>query len=101
MVTATPTLSLKYVRLPTLAVLLLFSLAPANAQLVSPAGSAAGLEGRRISRIDYEPAEQPLPREELDRLASLREGQPLRAAETRTAIQKLFSTGRFDDVVVP
>lgn len=100
MVTVTPTLSLKYVRLPTLAVLLLFSLAPANAQLVSPAGSAVELEGRLISRIDYEPDEQPLPREELDRLVPLRAGQPLRAGDIRAAIQALYSTGRFDDVVV-
>ena len=100
MVTVAAAISLGNVRLRTLAVLLLTGLAPADAQPVAPAGGAGPLEGRIISRIDYEPAEQPLPREELDRVLPFKPGQPLRRASIPDAIQKLYSTGRFADVAM-
>jgi len=76
------------------------SLASADAQLVRTAGVAVPLEGPTISRIEYLPAEQPLPRDELDRLLPLKPGQPLNAADVRDAIQQLYSTGRFADISV-
>ena len=83
------------VRLRTLAVLLLTGLAPASAQV-----AAVSLEGRTILRIEYEPARQPLPRDELDRILPLKPGQPLRRSAIPDAIQKLFSTGRFADIAM-
>jgi len=58
------------------------------------------LEGRTIQRIDFEPATQPLPRDELDRLLPLHVGNPLHQADVRQSLQKLFDTGRFADVAI-
>ncbi len=57
-------------------------------------------EGRPISRIEYDPVQQPLPLEELNRLLPLRVGISLRMEDLRDAIQKLYSTGRFSDVSI-
>ena len=65
-----------------------------------PAPPAVRFEGRIVTRVDFEPPDQPLPRDELDRLLPFRSGEPLRAADVRTAIQKLYSTGRYTDVAV-
>lgn len=51
-----------------------------------------------MSRVDFQPSVQPLPREELDRLLPVRGGAPLRMADVREAIQKLYSTGRFSEI---
>jgi len=74
---------------------LLAGLAPAFGQ-----GAATVWEGRAISRIDWEPAEQPLSPDELDRLLPLHKGGPLRMEEVRSAIQKLYLTGRYADVSI-
>ena len=65
-----------------------------------PAPPAVRFEGRMVTRVDFDPPDQPLPRDELDRLLPFRSGAPLRAADVRTAIQKLYSTGRYTDVAV-
>jgi outer membrane protein insertion porin family len=57
-------------------------------------------EGRVISRIDWTPAEQPLPQDELDRLLPLHKGSVLSMEEVRAAIQNLYLTGRYSDVVI-
>ncbi len=51
-----------------------------------------------MSRVDFLPAEQPLPRDELDRMLPVRPGAALRMADVREAIQKLYATGRFGDI---
>ena len=58
------------------------------------------LEGRTISRIDFDPPNQPLPTDELERLLPLHAGSPLKMDEVRAALQKLYETGRFSDVSV-
>ncbi len=58
------------------------------------------LEGRTIQRIDFDPAAQPLPRDELDRLLPMHAGSPLLQTDVRQALQKLFDTGRFADVTI-
>ena len=57
-------------------------------------------ENKPIARIEFEPSDQPLPLAELDRLLPLRKGQPLHIADVETAIQRLFSTGRYADISV-
>ncbi len=58
-------------------------------------------EGRPVVAIEFEPADQPLPGPEMLTLVSpLRSGGLYRAADVRTAIQNLFSTGRFSDIQV-
>jgi outer membrane protein insertion porin family len=58
------------------------------------------LEGRTISRIDFDPPNQPLPTDELERLLPLHAGSPLKMDDVRAALQRLYETGRFSDVSV-
>ncbi|MBS1873922.1 MAG: BamA/TamA family outer membrane protein [Acidobacteria bacterium] len=58
------------------------------------------LEGRQVLGIEFEPAGQPLPRAELDRLIPFKAGDSYHAATVRDAIQKLYSTGRYTDIAV-
>ena len=58
------------------------------------------LEGRVISRIDFDPPNQPLPTDELERLLPLRAGSPLKMDDVRATLQKLYETGRYSDVSV-
>ncbi len=67
---------------------------------IAPAQNSQNLEGRTIQRIDFDPATQPLPRDELDRLLPLHAGGPLHQADVRQSLQKLFDTGRFADVTI-
>ena len=53
-----------------------------------------------IGRIDFDPAEQPLPRPELDRLLPLHVGSPLQKVDVRQSLQKLLDTGRFSDISI-
>ncbi len=58
------------------------------------------MEGRVISRIDFDPASQPLPRAELDRLLPLHPGAALSMDDVRAALKKLYLTGRYTDIQV-
>jgi outer membrane protein assembly complex protein YaeT len=103
MISTGPALShallLKNVRLRTL-VALLAGLAPAFGPAFGQDTSTGRWEGRPISRIEFDPPQQPQPLEELNRLLPLKAGSPLRMEDVRDAIQKLYSTGRFADVSI-
>src|SRR5436190_3412538 len=86
-------LSLGDVRLRML-VALLAGLSPAFGQDTI----AARWEGRTVSRIEFEPQQQPLPLEELNRLLPFKAGDALRMDQVREAIQKLYATGRYSDI---
>jgi outer membrane protein insertion porin family len=81
-------------------VALLAGLAPAFAPAFGQDTATARWEGRPISRIEFDPPEQPLPLEELKRLLTLKVGSSLRMEDARAAIQQLYSTGRFSDVSI-
>jgi outer membrane protein assembly complex protein YaeT len=58
-------------------------------------------QGKRITSIRFEPAEQPIPESELkESVRSLTVGQPLRPVDVRAAIERLFGTGRYEDIEV-
>ena len=95
----TPGLSLGNVRLQML-VALLAGLASAFGPAFGQDTSAARWEGRPISRIEFDPPQQPLEREELNRLLPLKEGSPLHLDQVREGIQKLYATGRYSDVSI-
>lgn len=59
----------------------------------------AGFEGRTIAGIEF-PNGQPLDPADLDRVLPLKKGQPLHAADVAHAIDALYATGRFTDIVV-
>jgi outer membrane protein insertion porin family len=92
-------LSLGEVRSP---VLLLLPLLLGTAVLGQNAPSAPsdGLEGGTIAQIDFDPPNQPLPRDELERLLPIKVGQPLRRDLARAALQALYDTGRFEDASI-
>ena len=85
-------------------VALLAGLAPAFGpvfgQVLGQDTATARWEGRPISRIEFDPPQQPLPLEELNRLLPIQAGHSLRMDDVRDAIQKLYSTGRFADVSI-
>ena len=57
-------------------------------------------EGRVVERVEFEPATQPLSRQELLELLPLRVGGVLHASDVRGALQALYETGRFSDVAI-
>src|SRR5690242_12085664 len=57
-------------------------------------------EGMTITNIQFDPHEQPLEAAELHDLLPVAIGSPLHIAEIRTAIEKLFATGRYADIRV-
>ena len=68
--------------------------------VVAASAQSSTTEGRTIVRIDFDPPQQPLPRDELDRLLPLHTGSPLRQADVRQSLQKLYETGRYADVAI-
>src|SRR5260370_31917312 len=57
-------------------------------------------EGKTIASIQFEPEKQPLTKDQLLAMIPLRTGQPLRAADVRDAIQRLYATGDHADIAV-
>ncbi len=94
MVTVTRGLSLGSVRPPVL-LLLLFAAAVACAQT-----AASTLDGRPVARVEFDPAAQPLPAAELEALLQIKAGTPLNPSQIRTAIQKLYDTGRYSNISI-
>src|SRR5216683_1602973 len=75
-------------------------LACALALLASGAtAQVSGFEGKRIVDIRFSPA-QTLDPADLDKAQPLRKGELLRAQDVASAIDGLFATGRFEDIVV-
>jgi outer membrane protein assembly complex protein YaeT len=98
MVTATRALSLFGVRAAL--VVSLVALALAFLPKSASAQDATTFEGRRITRIAFDPRFQPLPEEELARLLPFKVGSALNATAIRETIQKLYSTGRYSEVEI-
>jgi outer membrane protein insertion porin family len=67
---------------------------------VLPVGAqTAEFEGKRIVDIRFQPA-QPLDPADLEKALPLHKGAPLRADDVASAIDSLFATGQFEDIVV-
>src|SRR5580693_3829080 len=63
------------------------------------AGQVSQFEGRPIVEIEFSPT-QPLDPADLAKAQPLKKGEPLRAQDVAHAIDGLFATGRFEDIVV-
>jgi outer membrane protein insertion porin family len=61
---------------------------------------ASQYEGRQVLTIQFDPKSQPLDPSELYDILTLRKDQPLRMADVRTSIERLFATGRYADIQV-
>ena len=57
-------------------------------------------QGRRIVTIQFEPQPQPLEPAELNEILPIKIGMPLRMDDVRAAIDRLFATGRYQDIQV-
>jgi len=57
-------------------------------------------EGKRIAAIQFDPARQPLDPAEINQILPLKANQPLRMADVRAGIERLFNTGRYADIQV-
>ena len=71
----------------------------ASAPLVSQA-QGQKFEGKDVASIQFDPATQPLAPEELSEILPLKMHAPLRAADVRESIERLFATGRYADIQV-
>jgi outer membrane protein assembly complex protein YaeT len=63
-------------------------------------GQDAAWEGKRIAAIQFEPVEQPLDPAEINHILPLKRDQPLRMADVRASIARLYATGRYADIQV-
>ena len=88
-------ISLGFVRPPALALFLL----PLSAA-VSQAQTDTSFEGKTITRIDFDPPNQPLTAKELQSRLSVHPGLLLHIADVRATIQDLYRTGRYSDISV-
>src|SRR5438094_2242190 len=57
-------------------------------------------EGRTIEQLRFEPELQPVSRADLARLVPFKPGMPLRLAEVRDAIKRMYGTGEYADIEI-
>ena len=69
-------------------------------QPVTLLAQALNYEGKPILTIQFEPKEQPLDASQLHDILPLEKNQPLRMADVRASIERLFATGRYADIQV-
>ncbi|HML15589.1 MAG TPA: POTRA domain-containing protein [Bryobacteraceae bacterium] len=84
--------------------LLLFAAVIARAQEQRPSSSPNSMpqdfEGRTIAQVEFDPPDQPIPIDQLQRLLPFHAGSTLHLAELHAAIEKLYQTGRFSDISI-
>ncbi|HLK66889.1 MAG TPA: POTRA domain-containing protein [Bryobacteraceae bacterium] len=57
-------------------------------------------EGKKITRVQYDPPSQPVLSADLARLVPFHEGDPLHLADVRDAIKRLYGTGRYSYIEI-
>jgi len=62
--------------------------------------SASGLEGKAVQAVQFDPPKQPLTPEQLASIVGFKYNAALGGDELRTAIKKLYKTGRYSNVEV-
>ncbi len=67
---------------------------------VAARGAGEDYEGKPILNIRFSPAQQPLEASELHDILPLKMHAPLRMADVRATIERLFATGRYADIQV-
>jgi outer membrane protein assembly factor BamA len=60
----------------------------------------ADYEGKPVLKIEFQPAEQPVSAAQLKEILPVKLNTPLRLAEVRSAIERLYATGRYSDIAV-
>jgi outer membrane protein insertion porin family len=67
--------------------------------LSCPAAGATW-EGKVVRAIEFQPPEQPYPRERMLELLTLKQGEPATETAVRASISALYATGRFEDISI-
>ncbi len=62
------------------------------------AQAIAAFEGQPVASVGFDPARQPLDAAEMASILPIKVGQPYRAADIRAAIERLYATGRYQDI---
>ncbi len=70
----------------------------ARARAQNPADAA--FDGQRIVNVVFDPADQPLQNSELNEILPVKPAQIYAAANIRAAIERLYATGRYQDIQV-
>ncbi len=68
--------------------------------LLSRKGAAQDFKGKSVTAIVYEPAAQPIDGRDLARMQMVQVGQPLDSRQVAATLDRLFSTGLYDDLQV-
>ena len=63
-------------------------------------GAASDYQGKTIGKIEFDPALQPLPEEQLREMLPVKPGEPLDLGHVDDSIQRLYATGRYQDIAV-
>ena len=66
----------------------------------SPQVTLPQFEGQPVVNIVFDPAHQPLEPGEINSFLPLKTAEPYRAAQVRSAIERLYATGRYQDIQV-
>jgi outer membrane protein assembly complex protein YaeT len=64
------------------------------------AAAPEDFEGRLVQAVEFEPQQQPYSWEYLEDILPVKTGQPLRLADVRAAIERLYATGRYAGIRV-
>ncbi len=67
---------------------------------LSGAVQAQDFTGKTVTSIQYEPAAQPIDRRDLARMQLVQVGEPLNTRQVAATLDRLFSTGLYDDLQV-
>ena len=65
-----------------------------------PGAEIASFEGQRIVNVVFDPVDQPLEGSQLNAILPVKRGENYTADNTRSAIQVLYATGRYQDIQV-
>ena len=65
-----------------------------------PGAEIATFEGQRIVNIVFDPVDQPLEASQLNAILPVKRGENYTADNTRAAIERLYATGRYQDIQV-
>ncbi len=79
------------------------SITPPPTSVIQPSTTPAAsdaFEGQPVTQITFDPVAQPLEQNIIDGLIPFRVGQPYHASGAAGAIEKLYATGRYEDIQI-
>ncbi len=82
---------------PSFLGLLFVFMLPSSAADIAPRSS---YEGQRILNVRFEPSNQPVDSDDLNRLLTWKPGDPLRLADVRATIKRLYATGSYASIEI-